>query len=369
MKSAWMRTLTIAVVALVIDQVQAVVVETKQRRKGRLECPPGPDPCTCNCAANVQPHALSSLMTQALPGGPPPPPTIPQLPAQPPPYTTNVLNFKMLIIFVLLSSSVTATALVNASMTPALMRDMSTLYLVHQKDGQVMIFTGLGDHTWQMTRLPSQQLAKVRMIMSFGRHGWQIKEGGVKIQASMPLAEQDPECPPLGAWHGIASGIAWAGDWVLQVEAPQLPPLELPPSICKKSFSLDAVALEDHVVRVDLTIHREPLTDEDVELCFGAMQRGVQEFAKRPEKTLLLSFSLQDASIPAMRHVKRLVALSHDMGHLLLLVARGSAIILRPHGFLGTAMVAIVRFVQNHAAAPWPETIVPSMVEAAAETV
>ena len=28
------------------------------------------------------------------------------------------------------------------------------------------------------------------------------------------------------------------------MEAPQLPPLELPPSICKKSFSLDAVALE-----------------------------------------------------------------------------------------------------------------------------
>ena len=39
--------------------------------------------------------------------------------------------------------------------------------------------------------------------------------------------------------------------------------------------------LQDHVVRVDFTIHREPLTDEDVELCFGAMQRGVQEFAKR----------------------------------------------------------------------------------------
>ena len=30
------------------------------------------------------------------------------------------------------------------------------------------------------------------------------------------------------------------------------------------------------------------------------------------------------------------------------------AIILRPHGFLGAAMVAIVRFVQSHAAAPWP---------------
>ena len=35
------------------------------------------------------------------------------------------------------------------------------------------------------------------------------------------------------------------------------------------------------MVRVDLTIHREPLTDEDVELCFSAMQQGVQELAKR----------------------------------------------------------------------------------------
>ncbi|CAL1156212.1 unnamed protein product [Cladocopium goreaui] len=40
------------------------------------------------------------------------------------------------------------------------------------------------------------------------------------------------------------------------------------------------------------------------------------------------------------------------------------AIILRPHGFLGAAMVAIVRFVQSHAAALWPETIVRSMAEA-----
>lgn len=52
------------------------------------------------------------------------------------------MNFKILIIFVLLSSSVTATALVNASMTPALMRDMSTLYLVHQKDGQARFLEG-----------------------------------------------------------------------------------------------------------------------------------------------------------------------------------------------------------------------------------
>ena len=30
-----------------------------------------------------------------------------------------------------------------------------------------MIFTGLGDHTWQMTRLPSQQLAKAGLCFFF----------------------------------------------------------------------------------------------------------------------------------------------------------------------------------------------------------
>lgn len=240
---------------------------------------------------------------------------------------------------------------------------MATLYLVHQTCGQVMTFTEAGDNTWHMTRLPSQQAAKVHIIMSFGRHGWHIKEGGVKIQASTLLAEQDPRVPPLGAWEGVSSGIAWTGHWTLQAEKPELPALEMI-SMASKSFTLETLTLEDHVVRVDLRMHREALSDQDVENCIETIRHGVKELAMRPEYTLLFSFQLQDAAIPAMRHVKRLVALSHEIGHLLFLVARGSAIILRPHGFLGAAMVAIVRFVQSHAAAPWPETIVRSMAEA-----
>ncbi|CAK9079524.1 unnamed protein product, partial [Durusdinium trenchii] len=75
---------TFGLAALLLCQVQGVVLETKHRRKGRLECPPGPDPCTCNCAE--KPHALSNLMTQMLPGGPPPPPKWPQLPEAPPAF-------------------------------------------------------------------------------------------------------------------------------------------------------------------------------------------------------------------------------------------------------------------------------------------
>eukprot|EP00438_Fugacium_kawagutii_P010791 Skav220903 [mRNA] locus=scaffold3880:247598:257332:+ [translate_table: standard] len=84
MKSAMWRATALA---LLVSQVQAVLVETQQRRKGRLECPPGPEPCTCNCAAaaNAERRAALSNLMQALPGGPPPPATYPQLPAQPPP--------------------------------------------------------------------------------------------------------------------------------------------------------------------------------------------------------------------------------------------------------------------------------------------
>lgn len=65
--------------------------------------------------------------------------------------------------------------------------------------------------------------------MSFGRHGWQIKEvlklrfldpfcgqGGVKIQATMLIQQQDPKFPPLGCWQGVSSGLAWQGRWTLQ---------------------------------------------------------------------------------------------------------------------------------------------------------
>ncbi|CAJ1389730.1 unnamed protein product [Effrenium voratum] len=242
------------------------------------------------------------------------------------------------------------------------MAPASTLYLVHQKGGQVLIFTQRNG-TWRMTRMPPQQLAKVHIIMSYGHHGWTIKEGGVKIQSQLPLADQDPLFPPLGTWHGSR---AFAGDWTLQEEKPQLPPLPRMEPIDTGSATMRVVEEDSGLVRVDFGLHSQPLTDQVVEELMETMREGIREMARRPDATMLFTFTLQGAAIPAMRHVKRLISLSHEIGELLFLVARGSAMILRPQGFLGSAMVAIVRFVQTAAAAPWPETIVPTMEEAEA---
>jgi len=242
---------------------------------------------------------------------------------------------------------------------------MATLYLIHQTGGQVLTFTPQSEgHTWQMTRMPPQQLSKVHIIMCFGEHGWQIKEGGAKIAADMPLTEQDPKQPPLGTWRSVTSGHAWTGTWILQDSKPESAPLPVWEPIVTPSISLQCRMEEASLVRVDLSLRSQPLTDQLVEEVFKAMRLGVQELAKRPDMTMVFSLHLQDAPIPSMRHVKRLLALSHEIGDLLFLVARGSAMVLHPHGFLGRGMVSIVRFIQAAAAAPWPETIVPSIQEA-----
>ena len=41
---------------------------------------------------------------------------------------------------------------------------------------EVLTFSAQKDGSWRMTRIPAQQVGKVHILMSFGRHGWQIKE-------------------------------------------------------------------------------------------------------------------------------------------------------------------------------------------------
>ena len=62
-------------------------------------------------------------------------------------------------------------------------------------------------------------------------------------------------------------------------------------SISSQGLSVE-VKHSGSVVRVDLTILSEPLTDEDVEHCFRSFKEGVQELAKRPRERETSSLSL-----------------------------------------------------------------------------
>ena len=66
----------------------------------------------------------------------------------------------------------------------------------------------------------------------------------------------------------------------LEVEKVELP-VPTMASISSRAIVVEVARGEDSVVRVDLTILSEPLTDEDVEMCFRSFKEGVEELAKR----------------------------------------------------------------------------------------
>lgn len=80
---AWLVLVTSALVTTKGTRLKDKIV--KHTYKGRLECPPGPATCTCNCKKSKAPQGASLLMQPPLPGGPAPPPIWPVAPPEPPP--------------------------------------------------------------------------------------------------------------------------------------------------------------------------------------------------------------------------------------------------------------------------------------------
>lgn len=245
---------------------------------------------------------------------------------------------------------------------------MSELYLVHE-DGRVQVYSRSAEGRWLMTRMPPHQIGKICIEMCHGPKGWQVKEDNVKIVSTRPLAEQDPKQPPLGPWRGSEKekpGGAWHGNWTLRDSKPDSPPLNPVKPVVTPFLSVHCNYDEASCARVDVVFHNKPIVDKQLEEIFTTLKAAVEDMAKRPEMTMIMHVSLQDACVPSMRHVHRLIKFSNQIGDLLFLIGRGNAIVLKPSGFFGSALVGIIRMIQAAAPPPWPETIVPTSEEAEA---
>eukprot|EP00930_Biecheleria_cincta_P023722 TRINITY_DN17084_c0_g1_i1.p1 TRINITY_DN17084_c0_g1~~TRINITY_DN17084_c0_g1_i1.p1 ORF type:complete len:392 (+),score=47.67 TRINITY_DN17084_c0_g1_i1:56-1231(+) len=243
---------------------------------------------------------------------------------------------------------------------------MSELYLVHE-DGRVQVYSRSAEGGWLMTRMPPHQIGKIRIEMCHGPKGWHIKEDNVKIVSTRPLAEQDPKQPPLGPWRGSEKtrpGDAWHGNWTLRDSKPDSPPLNPVRPVVTPFLSVHCNYDEASCARVDVVFHNRPIVDKQLEEIFTTLKEAVEDMARRPEMTMIMQVSLQDACVPSMRHVQRLIKFSNQIGDLLFLIGRGNAIVLKPSGFFGSALVSIIRMIQAAAPPPWPETIVPTIQEA-----
>jgi len=234
---------------------------------------------------------------------------------------------------------------------------MDQLFLTKKRNLEVTVYSLTGNNTWKMVRMPERCLEKVHITMAFESGGWQVKDGGkVTLVPRTPKAEQSCDTPPLGDWQEVAGKKE-------EFSLSQLPPSNIDP-VPSQMMELPFIHIdyreESAVAKVSFIFQPAPIVDEVLEELLEKFKTIILNLSQRPEMTLIMKVSLQQAATPAIRHAKRLIAFSQALGPSLFLIGRGLAVILKPRGLLGHALLNIVKMIQRAAPAPWPECIVPT---------
>mmetsp|Transcript_16712 Transcript_16712/g.36628 ORF Transcript_16712/g.36628 Transcript_16712/m.36628 type:complete len:372 (+) Transcript_16712:49-1164(+) len=233
---------------------------------------------------------------------------------------------------------------------------MGDLYLIEHATKIVFTYSYTADGIWEMSRMPSCQREKVKMFLQRGPKGWVLQDfspgekGAVFGFPATPLTE-DPDRPPLGSWK------VWGGAFTLSDAVPEPPPSLIPFSF-EVPFATLSYTEEGSIGRVRVTMRSAPISDGDLEDMLDKVKGLLLNLARRPGMVVFFSSDARSAHIPAMRHVWRFTSFIKEFGSEFFLVGRGDAIICNPTGFMGTAILQIVKMVYRILPPPWPACIV-----------
>jgi len=249
---------------------------------------------------------------------------------------------------------------------------MQDLYLIRRSDESVWVYSPCGQNRWQLSRLSAVQLTKVKHVLCHGPKGWSVqdqspgKHGGSSCLI-VPAGGQGvtpqsgtlaDSTPPMGLWRSSDGKC----EYTLSDSFPHCPPLELP-FVVEEPFITVRFLEASSVSRLEIKFTNKALTDDGMERVFAKLTDMLLNLAKRPETSMYIVCDLRDAAVPGMRHVRRFMAFAHERGDIMDLFIRGNAIILKPSGFVGSALVHIIKMLQKVLQAAWPETIAPNEEE------
>jgi len=254
---------------------------------------------------------------------------------------------------------------------------MKNVYFVCDRDKIVFTFTAVGDGTWRFSRLsPFQRGRELDKFVLLYRVEEQPGAWVVQDRTSGNRGEIIGRCrgslgegvhvsnrPFLGPWF------LWGCPFTLTAEMPRRPaaaarqeipfPLEVP-------FATVQYAEEGSIARLEVTMKGAPIADECLEMVLKRFRELLRNLAGRPEMVLLIRSDARNSAVPSVRHIRRFLSFVQEHGSEFVLVGRGTAIVLRPRGILGSTLLALLRVVQRLLPTPWPESVVSSMEEAEA---
>lgn len=295
--------------------------------------------------------------------------------------------------------------------------DMRDLFLVRRSDDVIFIYCPVRTNMWRGSWMPTSVRDKIEVVIEYlapgdrlsvnhsassisidghmqtrrsarrkpskegvqtwdGREGWVVRhcipgaaKGGMKgsilLVPDSEVDAQNPDSPPMGLWrkpdsrdseHILMERSSFSADRI----APT-PPFAIEMPFCKMQYS----EREGGLARLDITPCKVSIDDKGAEDLMARFKEILLGLARRPGMRIHIVLYAENAAVPAMRHVKKLLKwASEEASELLFLTVRGFVTILRPKGFTGMALIQVLQFIQKVAPAPWPETVLGTVEEA-----
>lgn len=242
---------------------------------------------------------------------------------------------------------------------------MSVLYLTCDLDNVVFTFTAEEKSTWQFSRLSNfhRDNGKDCFVLRQASEGsttrWVLENqtgqpsvfGTPKYSGHGPPFRGSPS-PPRGMWT------VWGCPFILSDTMPQRDAIPSPFTF-EVPFAKMHFHEEGRLGYLDLEVFNVGIEDEHLDEILLTLRKVLVNLV------LLLRTDARAAPMPSMRHVRKFLAfIQKEVGTECVLVGRGSAIVLVPSTFLGTAVLRLVQLVQRMLPAPYPQAIVASVEEA-----
>jgi len=249
--------------------------------------------------------------------------------------------------------------------------EFAKLYFIGS-DSSVWTYSPTGDWSWQFSRLSACQRARNTFVLKYGKRGvdecWVLLDQspgakGAVIGHPLPaeFGADNRRHPPFGRWR------IWNEIFSLVDRPPEEPgSVDNLPLRFEAPFGVITYTEQGRVARIELIMRSGAVTDEGLEQVLGKIAWVLRNLAKRPSMALFIRSDVREASVPAVRHIRRFLAFMQEMGPEFVLTGRGSAIVVRASGFLGSTLLSLIRMVQRMLPPPWPESLVTSMEDAEA---
>lgn len=245
---------------------------------------------------------------------------------------------------------------------------MGDLYFIEYPDKLTYTYSRRDDGTWRMSRLAPCQHKKLVWVLLYNKDkaSWIVQDqspGSKSEVLGRPVVAADliqsPDYPPLGQWRFSGYACEVTNRMPVHPGMDPLPEIYVP-------FATMRYSEEGNIARLDTKVNNTTITDEALEELLKRLAEVVKNLATRPAMILLLHSDGNDAAMPSFSQIRRFLAWIQENGPELFLVGRGSAIVMKPRGLIGHALVNVVRMVQRLLPPPWPEAIVNTSEEAEA---